>query len=77
MVGLELPWASATMCIRTAEGILERRQRGDALSSSYHRLLTGILDQLIAAGVIPALDTDYAVLLWLTIFDERVFVGLH
>lgn len=51
--------------------------RGDALSSSYHRLLTGILDQLIAAGVIPALDTDYAVLLWLTIFDERVFVGLH
>lgn len=76
-VELELPWARAATYIRSAEGILERVQRGDALSSSYHRLVTGVLDQLIVAGVIPAQDTDYAALLWLTIFDERVFVDLH
>lgn len=76
-VELELPWARAATYIRSAEGILERVHRGEALSSSYHRLVTGVLDQLIAAGVIPAQDTDYAALLWLTIFDERVFVDLH
>jgi AcrR family transcriptional regulator len=76
-VELELPWARAATYIRSAEGILERVQRGEGLSSSYHRLVTGVLDQLIAAGVIPAQDTDYAALLWLTIFDERVFVDLH
>jgi AcrR family transcriptional regulator len=76
-VELELPWARAATYIRSAEGILERVRRGEALSSAYHRIVTGVLDQLIADGVIPAQDTDYAALLWLTIFDERVFVDLH
>lgn len=76
-VDLELPWARAATYIRSAEGILERVQRGEALSSSYHRIVTGVLEQLIADGVIPPQDTDYSALLWLTIFDERVFVDLH
>jgi AcrR family transcriptional regulator len=76
-VELELPWARAATHIRSAEGILERVQRGEHLSSSYHRLVTGVLDQLIADGVVPEQDIDYAALLWLTIFDERVFVDLH
>lgn len=76
-VELELPWARAATYIRSPEGILERVRRGEALSSAYHRIVTGVLEQLIAAGVVPAQDTDYAALLWLTIFDERVFVDLR
>ncbi len=76
-VELELPWARAATYIRSSEGILERVGRGEPLSSSYHRIVTGVLEELIADGVIPAQDTDYAALMWLTIFDERVFVDLH
>jgi AcrR family transcriptional regulator len=74
---LEQEWARAASFIRSAEGYLERVRRGEPLSSAYHRVLTPVLQRLIESGILPAQDFDYAILMWMTIFDERVFVDLE
>jgi hypothetical protein len=49
---------------------------GDPPTSALHAALAPVVDELVADGVIPKQDTDYAVLLWITLFDERVIVDL-
>lgn len=75
-VELELPWARAATVIRSPEGIIERVHRGDQLSSAYHGLVSAAVSELIDIGEVPQQSLDFAALMWMTIFDERVFVDM-
>lgn len=76
-VDLSRSWAKAATFIRSAEGYLERVRAGDPLVVALHERALGVaIDQLIEDGAIPRQDRDYAILLWITIFDERVVVDL-
>ena len=57
-------------------GFLERVAAGDPPTSALHAKLAPVVEELVVAGVIPRRDPDYAVLLWITVFDERVIVDL-
>lgn len=70
-------WARAVTFIRSAEGYLERVRREDEVVTRLHRLLTTVIGQLVQDGDLPAQDVDYAVLMWITLFDERVLVDLE
>jgi AcrR family transcriptional regulator len=70
-------WARAATFIRSAEGYLERVRRGDDFVTRLHRLLTNVISQLIEDGDLPPRDVDYAALMWITLFDERVLVDLE
>ncbi|HEY0475005.1 MAG TPA: TetR/AcrR family transcriptional regulator [Kribbella sp.] len=70
-------WGRAATHIRSAEGFLERAARGDdpMLLKLFSTLSVTVRD-LVDAGAVPEVDIDYAVLMWVTIFDERVVVDL-
>jgi AcrR family transcriptional regulator len=70
-------WGVAATRIRSPEGYLERVRRGDELTRLLHDALGSILTELSELGEIPAVDIDYGVLLWITLFDERVILDLH
>lgn len=70
-------WARAATFIRSAEGYLERVHAGDLLVSRLDGVLRPVFVQLVRDGVIPEQDLDYAVLIWVTMFDERVLVDLE
>ncbi len=69
-------WARAATFIRSAEGFIERVKSGNDLVVRLDRALGEVVRQLIEGGVIPAQDVRYAVLVWITLFDERVLVDL-
>lgn len=69
-------WGRGATHIRSAEGFLKRVDRGDPPTSALFDALEPAITELVADNVIPAQDTRYAVLLWITIFDERVIVDL-
>jgi AcrR family transcriptional regulator len=69
-------WGRAATHIRSAEGFLERVRRGDPPTSALFDVLEPTITELVEDQVIPRQDTRYAVLLWVTIFDERVIVDL-
>ncbi|GAA4181692.1 TetR/AcrR family transcriptional regulator [Gryllotalpicola koreensis] len=70
-------WGIAATRIRSTEGYLTRVRRGEALTTALHEALSGILVRLIADQRIPPVDLDYAILLWTTLFDERVLIDLR
>ena len=70
-------WGRAATRIRSADGFLERARAGDGLIDGMHGALAPVVADLVAIGAIPPQDVDYAVLLWITIFDERVVVDLR
>lgn len=69
-------WARAAVRIRTAEGFLARHQRGDERIVAIHDTLAPFVTALIDAGQIPRQPVDYALLMWITVFDERVMLDL-
>jgi AcrR family transcriptional regulator len=75
-VELVVRWSRAATRIRSAEGFLERVRAGDPPTSALHAALTPVVAELAADKDIPDQSIDYAVLLWITIFDERVIVDL-
>lgn len=70
-------WARAATFIRSAEGYLERVHGGDVFVGQLDGVLRPIIAQLVDEAVIPHQDLDYAVLVWVTLFDERVLVDLE
>ena len=76
-VTLVLRWGRGTTHIRSPEGFLQRVRAGDPPTSALNRCLAPIVEDLIAGGTIQRQDADYAVLLWITIFDERVIIDLR
>jgi AcrR family transcriptional regulator len=69
-------WGRAASRIRSVEGFLERLQRGDPLTAALYRALSSIVSELVELGDLPPQDMDYAILMWATIFDERVIIDL-
>ncbi len=75
-VALAADWGLAATHIRSYEGFLVRVRRGDPPTSTLYRSLEPVLRELIESGDLPKQDLDYAVLVWITAFDERVVVDL-
>lgn len=76
-VASALPFARAATFIRSAEGYLERVRSGDPFVHHLHtEVLVPVIDRLIADGVLPDQNRDYAALVWITLFDERVLIDL-
>ena len=69
-------WGPAVRHIRSHEGYIERLRKDDRAIRGLHTILEGVLDDLVQAGLMPATDPVFAVLLWITIFDERVIYDL-
>jgi AcrR family transcriptional regulator len=72
-----LSWGPAAVHIRSPRGYLHRLRDGDVLVGALHRTLAPVVAQLVDDGAIRPQQVDYAVLLWITIFDERVVLDLH
>ncbi|MFC4115193.1 TetR/AcrR family transcriptional regulator [Nonomuraea zeae] len=73
---LATSWGRAATHIRSAEGFLERVRRGDPPTSALYGALAPVLGELVTEHEIPEQNVEYAVLLWVTVFDERVIVDL-
>ncbi|MQY17294.1 TetR/AcrR family transcriptional regulator [Nocardia macrotermitis] len=71
-----MQWGSAVRYIRSSSGFIERLAGGDEAITDLHDILAGVLAALVDDGRAPDLDITYAVLLWITIFDERVVYDL-
>ncbi len=69
-------WGPAAVRLRRTEGVLERRRVGDPLIERLLDALGTVLEDLITEGEVPDQGRDYALLVWITLFDERVFVDL-
>jgi AcrR family transcriptional regulator len=70
-------WGPAAVHIRSWQGFLRRAHEGDGPTSTILATLAPVVSALIEQGVLPAQDLDYAVLIWITLFDERVIIDLR
>jgi AcrR family transcriptional regulator len=75
-VELAAGWGRAATQMRSPAGFLERVRAGEPMTSALHGVLAPVVRELVADGVCPEQDVDYAVLVWVTLFDERVVVDL-
>ncbi|WP_460726399.1 TetR/AcrR family transcriptional regulator [Nocardia heshunensis] len=69
-------WGPAVRYIRSSKGFIERLAAGDESITALHDILTEVLSSLALQGKTTEYDLTYAVLLWITIFDERVVYDL-
>ncbi|WP_430782807.1 TetR/AcrR family transcriptional regulator [Actinoplanes sp. G11-F43] len=67
-------WGAAAVHVRSPRGVLARRS--DSFVSGLYERLDRRVEAAIAAGAVPEQDVRFAVLMWVTIFDERVVVDL-
>lgn len=75
-VRLALEWGRAATHIRSSDGYLERVGAHDPPTSALHAALAPVISELVEEGVIAVHDLDFRVLMWITIFDERVVIDL-
>jgi AcrR family transcriptional regulator len=69
-------WAPAAVRVRSARGILARLRSGDELMALIRDVLGPIVEALVADGELPPVEAEFAVLVWCTLFDERVLCDL-
>lgn len=67
-------WGAAAVHLRSPRGVLARR--GDPIVGELYQRLDRLVEAAIAGGAAPAQDVRFAVLMWVTIFDERVVLDL-
>jgi hypothetical protein len=70
-------WGPAVRHIRSHEGFIERLNGGEPSIVALYTALDAVLQALVDAGRMPPGDRRVAVLLWITIFDERVVYDLE
>ncbi|MBL7521412.1 TetR/AcrR family transcriptional regulator, partial [Frankia sp. CNm7] len=70
-------WGPAVVHVRSSRGFLQRLRADDPMIGRLFGALAPMLAALADAGFIPATSAEYGVLLWVTVFDERVVVDLH
>ncbi|MFC0248113.1 TetR/AcrR family transcriptional regulator [Citricoccus parietis] len=70
-------WARAAAFIRSPEGFIERVRHGDPHMGQLYDLLRPVVSGLMTDRVIEERNVDYGVMLWATLFDERVIVDLE
>lgn len=69
-------WARPARFLRSPEGFLTRARDDDPLLRRHRDLIIRILSSLAADGGIPAQNYEYATLVWVSMFDERVYTDL-
>lgn len=69
-------WGPAVRHIRSHQGFIERLVAGDPAIVALHTALADVVQALMARGAIATADVTATVLLWITIFDERVVYDL-
>jgi AcrR family transcriptional regulator len=69
-------WGRAAVQIRSAEGYLARLHQEEPRISAIHAALAPVVQDLLTEHLVAVPSVEYGVLLWTTIFDERVIVDL-
>jgi AcrR family transcriptional regulator len=76
-VGRAAEYAPAAVRPRDRYGLLARLAAGDVLAALVRDRLGALITALAAEGELPpSVPVDYAVLLWCTLFDERLLCDL-
>ncbi len=75
-VGRSTREAAAVRFLRSPEGVLQRAHRGDPSITGLLEALTVAVAGLIDESVVPEQDRVAAVLVWITLFDERIVIDL-
>jgi len=75
-VGRSTRESAAVRFLRSPEGVLQRAHRGDPSITGLFDALTVAVAALIAESVVPEQDRVAAVLVWITLFDERIVIDL-
>ncbi|GIE32758.1 hypothetical protein Ait01nite_058030 [Actinoplanes italicus] len=69
-------WGAAAVHVRSPRGVLARRGAEDPFVGGLYERLARRVEAAIAAGLVPSQDVRFAVLMWITVFDERAVVDL-
>jgi AcrR family transcriptional regulator len=69
-------WGAAAVHVRSPRGVLDRRGAEDPFVGGLYERLARRVEAAIAAGRVPSQDVRFAVLMWITVFDERAVVDL-
>ncbi|WP_238009335.1 TetR/AcrR family transcriptional regulator [Dactylosporangium sp. AC04546] len=69
-------WGPALVHIRAATGFLRRLRAGDPAITRLYTSLASVLAGLVDDELIPEQPMEYAVLMWITMFDERMMIDL-
>ncbi|MFF1257558.1 TetR/AcrR family transcriptional regulator [Streptomyces sp. NPDC058321] len=69
-------WGRAVIHIRNPIGFLTQVHLGEPVTSALYDVLAPVVSELVEDGVCPGTDLDYAVLVWVTLFDERAITDL-
>lgn len=69
-------WGAAAVHVRSPRGVLARRGAADPFVGGLYDRLDTLVEAAVASGRVPPQDVRFAVLMWVTIFDERVVVDL-
>ncbi|WP_433797895.1 TetR/AcrR family transcriptional regulator [Actinoplanes sp. CA-252034] len=67
-------WGAAAVHVRSPRGVLARRE--DSFVGGLYERLGRLVGRAIDIGAAPPQDVRFAVLMWVTVFDERVVVDL-
>lgn len=71
-----MSWGPAIVHIRNWRGFLQRLHDNDPAITALYAALEPIVLALIEENVLPEQDVEYAILVWITLFDERVILDL-
>jgi AcrR family transcriptional regulator len=71
-----LAWGPAIVHIRNWRGLLQRLHDQNPTIIAVYAALEPIVLALIEDKIIPEQDIEYAILIWVTLFDERVIIDL-
>ncbi|MEU4624650.1 TetR/AcrR family transcriptional regulator [Actinoplanes sp. NPDC023801] len=69
-------WGAAAVHVRSPRGVLARRGAADPFVGGLYERLARRVEAAITAGRVPEQDVRFAVLMWITVFDERAVVDL-
>lgn len=69
-------WGAAAVHVRSPRGVLARRGAEDPFVGGLYERLARRVEAAVAAGRVPEQDVRFAVLMWITVFDERAVVDL-
>ncbi|MGX1668055.1 TetR/AcrR family transcriptional regulator [Streptomyces sp. NPDC055400] len=69
-------WSRAAVYIRSTDGFLARMKAKDPMVTRIYEVLAPLTQDLMASGDIATQAPEFAVLVWETLFDERVVVDL-
>jgi AcrR family transcriptional regulator len=71
-----LGWGPAIVHIRNWRGFLQRLHDRDPAIIALYAALEPIVLALVEDKILPEQDIEYAVLIWITLFDERIVLDL-